>query len=84
MKWQLFSLLQRMGKFQKHMSQFIINVIRHYNKLVRWIQMNHGYLTWIYPLYYPYGNQGWCNNLRRIDSNKQISRAAYVKSNSYM
>jgi len=34
---------------------------------------------WIYPLYYPYGNQGWCNNLRRIDNNKQISRATYVK-----
>lgn len=32
----------------------------------------------IYPLYYPYGNQGWHNNLR-CKNNKRISRAAYVK-----
>ncbi|XP_029172378.1 uncharacterized protein LOC114941527 [Nylanderia fulva] len=26
---------------------------------------------WIYPLYYPYGSQGWHDNLQRKDSNKR-------------
>jgi len=54
-----------------------------YNKNNRTLQqvstMDPNVEPWIYPLYYPYGNQGWCNNLRRIDNNKQISRTAYVK-----
>jgi len=54
-----------------------------YNKSNRTLQqvntMDPNVEPWIYPLYYPYGNQGWCNNLQRIDNNKRISRAAYVK-----
>ncbi|XP_071643019.1 uncharacterized protein [Temnothorax longispinosus] len=54
-----------------------------YNKCNKTLQqvstMNPNVEPWIYPLYYPYGTQGWHGNLRRKDSNKRISRAAYVK-----
>ncbi|XP_024877995.1 uncharacterized protein LOC112458538, partial [Temnothorax curvispinosus] len=54
-----------------------------YNKCNKTLQqvstMNPNVEPWIYPLYYPYGNQGRHGNLQRRDSNKRISRAAYVK-----
>ncbi|XP_024873836.1 uncharacterized protein LOC112455867, partial [Temnothorax curvispinosus] len=54
-----------------------------YNKCNKTLQqvsiMDPNVEPWIYPLYYPYGTQGWHGNLRRKDSNKRISRAAYVK-----
>jgi len=54
-----------------------------YNKNNKTLQqvstMNPNVEPWIYPLYYPYGNQGWRDNLQRKNSNKRVSRAAYVK-----
>ncbi|XP_058796825.1 uncharacterized protein LOC131667435 [Phymastichus coffea] len=39
---------------------------------------------WIYPLFYPYGSQGWHRNLERIkindnDINRRVTRLAYTK-----
>ncbi|XP_058810120.1 uncharacterized protein LOC131675228 [Phymastichus coffea] len=34
---------------------------------------------WIYPLFYPYGTQGWRKNLTRVNDTKRISRMAYYK-----
>ncbi|XP_058802820.1 uncharacterized protein LOC131670858 [Phymastichus coffea] len=34
---------------------------------------------WIYPLFYPYGTQGWHKNLTRVNDTKRISRMAYYK-----
>ena len=38
---------------------------------------------WIYPLFYPYGNQGWHRNLQRISNNsndnRRVTRLAYTK-----
>lgn len=34
---------------------------------------------WIYPLFYPYGTQGWHRNLKRKNSDRRISRSAYIK-----
>ncbi|KYN18631.1 ATP-dependent DNA helicase PIF1, partial [Trachymyrmex cornetzi] len=54
-----------------------------YNKSNKTLQqvrtMDPNVEPWIYPLYYPYGNQGWHGNLRCNNSNKRVSRAAYVK-----
>ncbi|XP_011685465.1 PREDICTED: uncharacterized protein LOC105448515 [Wasmannia auropunctata] len=54
-----------------------------YNRNTKTLQqvntMDPNVEPWIYPLYYPYGNQGWHSNLQRINSNKRISRAAYIK-----
>ncbi|XP_036139525.1 uncharacterized protein LOC118644642 [Monomorium pharaonis] len=50
------------------------------NKILRQVStMDPNVEPWIYPLYYPYGNQGWHNDLRHKNSNKRVSRAAYVK-----
>ncbi|KYN21838.1 ATP-dependent DNA helicase PIF1, partial [Trachymyrmex cornetzi] len=54
-----------------------------YNKSDKTLQqvntMDPNVEPWIYPLYYPYGNQGWHDNLRCKNSNKRVSRTAYVK-----
>jgi len=54
-----------------------------YNKSNKTLQqvstMNPNVEPWIYPLFYPYGNQGWHDNLERKNCNKRVSRAAYVK-----
>jgi len=34
---------------------------------------------WIYPLFYPYGTQGWHCNLTIVNSNKRITRGQYIK-----
>jgi len=34
---------------------------------------------WIYPLFYPYGTQGWHCNLTKLNSNKRITRGQYIK-----
>jgi len=34
---------------------------------------------WIYPLFYPYGTRGWHCNLRKINSNKRVTRGQYIK-----
>ena len=37
---------------------------------------------WIYPLFYPYGTQGWHRNLKRIGNNsndRRVTRLAYTK-----
>ncbi|KYN16225.1 DNA repair and recombination protein pif1, mitochondrial [Trachymyrmex cornetzi] len=34
---------------------------------------------WIYPLFYPYGTQGWHCNLTKLNSNKRITREQYIK-----
>ena len=34
---------------------------------------------WIYPLFFPNGNQGWHRNLNRLNSNRRITRGAYTK-----
>ena len=37
---------------------------------------------WIYPLFYPYGTQGWHRNLKRTNTNnnnRRVSRLAYIK-----
>jgi len=34
---------------------------------------------WIYPLFFPYGTQGWHRNLTKINSNKRITRGQYIK-----
>jgi len=34
---------------------------------------------WIYPLFYPYGTQGWHYNLTKLNSNKRITRNQYIK-----
>jgi len=34
---------------------------------------------WIYPLFYPYGTQGWHCHLTKLNSNKRISRGQYIK-----
>jgi len=34
---------------------------------------------WIYPLFYPYGTQGWHNNLTKLNSNKRITRSQYIR-----
>jgi hypothetical protein len=34
---------------------------------------------WIYPLFYPYGTQGWYCNLTKLNSNKRIIRGQYIK-----
>jgi len=54
-----------------------------YNKNIKTLKqvstMDPNVEPWIYPLYYPYGNQGWHDDLQRKNSNKRVSRAAYVK-----
>ncbi|KYM98545.1 ATP-dependent DNA helicase PIF1 [Cyphomyrmex costatus] len=34
---------------------------------------------WVYPLFFPYGTQGWHRNLIKINSNKRITREQYIK-----
>ncbi|XP_058802130.1 uncharacterized protein LOC131670496 [Phymastichus coffea] len=34
---------------------------------------------WIYPLFYPYGSQGWHQNMFRINQNRRITRLDYTK-----
>ena len=41
---------------------------------------------WIYPLFFPYGNQGWHQNLQRINgnndnvaNNRRVTRLAYTR-----
>ncbi|XP_036144291.1 uncharacterized protein LOC118646109 [Monomorium pharaonis] len=36
---------------------------------------------WVYPIFYPYGTQGWHRNLMRIHTRnpRRVSRSAYVK-----
>ena len=35
---------------------------------------------WIYPLFYPYGTQGWHRDLKRTNnSNRRVTRLAYIK-----
>ncbi|XP_067214192.1 uncharacterized protein [Linepithema humile] len=34
---------------------------------------------WIYPLFYPYGTQGWHRDLTKLNSNKRITRGQYIK-----
>jgi len=34
---------------------------------------------WIYPLFYPYGTQGWHCHLTKLNSNKRITRGQYIK-----
>ena len=41
--------------------------------------MDHNVEPWVYPLFYPYGTQGWHMNLTRQNSNRRITRSAYVK-----
>lgn len=54
-----------------------------YNKNIKKLQqvntMDPNVEPWIYPLYYPYGNQGWHRDLRHQNSDKRISRSEYVK-----
>ena len=35
--------------------------------------------SWIYPLFFPNGNQGWHRNLNRLNNNRRITRCAYTK-----
>ncbi|XP_071643036.1 uncharacterized protein [Temnothorax longispinosus] len=41
--------------------------------------MNPNVEPWIYPLFYPYGTQGWHCHLKKLNSDKRISRGQYVK-----
>ncbi|XP_036150735.1 uncharacterized protein LOC118648518, partial [Monomorium pharaonis] len=34
---------------------------------------------WIYPLFYPYGTQGWHCHLKKLNSNRRITRGQYIK-----
>lgn len=34
---------------------------------------------WVYPLFYPYGTEGWHKDLTSIDSDRKMTRAAYTK-----
>lgn len=34
---------------------------------------------WIYPLFYPYGTQGWHSQLKKLNSDRRITRAQYIK-----
>ncbi|KMQ89447.1 hypothetical protein RF55_10925 [Lasius niger] len=34
---------------------------------------------WIYPLFYPYGTQGWHRYLTKINSDRRITRGQYIK-----
>ncbi|XP_071581098.1 uncharacterized protein, partial [Temnothorax nylanderi] len=33
----------------------------------------------IYPLFYPYGTQGWHRNLKKLNSERRITRGQYIK-----
>ncbi|XP_044005453.1 uncharacterized protein LOC122850360 [Aphidius gifuensis] len=35
--------------------------------------------AWIYPLFYPYGTNSWSSTIVRANSNRRVSRAAYIK-----
>jgi len=34
---------------------------------------------WIYPLFYPYGTQGWHRHLKKLNNDKRITRGQYIK-----
>jgi len=34
---------------------------------------------WIYPLFYPYGTQGWHRDLKKLNSERRITRGQYIK-----
>ncbi|KYN10408.1 ATP-dependent DNA helicase PIF1, partial [Trachymyrmex cornetzi] len=34
---------------------------------------------WIYPLFYIYGTQGWHRNLKKLNSERRITRAQYIR-----
>ncbi|XP_011878931.1 PREDICTED: uncharacterized protein LOC105568104, partial [Vollenhovia emeryi] len=34
---------------------------------------------WIYPLFYPYGTQGWHRDLKKLNSDRRITRGQYIK-----
>ncbi|XP_029678787.1 uncharacterized protein LOC115244912, partial [Formica exsecta] len=34
---------------------------------------------WIYPLFYPYGTQGWHRYLTKLNSDRRITRGQYIK-----
>lgn len=41
--------------------------------------MNPNVEPWIYPLLHPFGNRGYDETLRRQNTNKRVSRSAYIK-----
>ncbi|XP_058789684.1 uncharacterized protein LOC131663341 [Phymastichus coffea] len=41
--------------------------------------MNPNVEPWIYPLFYPYGTQGWHKDILRVNSVKRVSRMAYYR-----
>jgi len=53
------------------------------NKNIKTLQvvstMDPNVEPWIYPLFYPYGTQGWRCHLTKLNSNKRISRGQYIK-----
>lgn len=34
---------------------------------------------WVYPLFYPHGTQGWHRDLKKLNSNRRITRGQYIK-----
>lgn len=50
------------------------------NKLEYVSSMNPRVEPWVYPLFYPYGTDGWHRDLHRLRSSKRISRSAYIKN----
>ncbi|XP_051160511.1 uncharacterized protein LOC127290984 [Leptopilina boulardi] len=50
------------------------------NKNLQYVSsMNPNVEPWIYPLFYPYGTRGWDENMTCVNSNKRVSRSAYIK-----
>lgn len=53
---------------------------KHTGKLKYVSSMKPTVEPWIYPFFFPRGQLGWHPNLCRLNSNKRISRTAYVKN----
>lgn len=34
---------------------------------------------WTYPLFNPHGSRGWCDDMKMVNSNRRVTRNAYIK-----
>lgn len=79
-----------MEKFQNHMYQSYISLLQSYTSLLQYVTkipkflqnisiMDPNVEPWIYPLFYPYGTQGWHRHLKKLNSDRRITKGQYVK-----
>ncbi|XP_011859010.1 PREDICTED: uncharacterized protein LOC105556523, partial [Vollenhovia emeryi] len=49
------------------------------NKTLKYVStMDPNVEPWIYPMYYPHGTQGWCDDIKQING-KRVTRSMYVQ-----